>query len=102
VVVVHFKTADKLLSASNALFRDYAGNLNAPNGVAADGSDLERRVKQFGKGIGDVSPSTSFCVRYAASGQKRGHFPLSGRCRQPNHYDWSTPICPIGRTSYRR
>jgi hypothetical protein len=55
VVVVHFKTADKLLSASNALFRDYAGDLNALNGVAADGSDLERRVKQLGKGIGDVT-----------------------------------------------
>jgi hypothetical protein len=54
VVVAYFKTADKLFGISNALFRDYAGDLNALNRVAADRSDLERRIKQLGKGIGDV------------------------------------------------
>ena len=55
MVVAYFKTADKLFGISNALFRDYAGDLNALNRVAADGSDLERRIKQLGKGIGDVT-----------------------------------------------
>lgn len=50
-----FKTAEKLLKVSNALLRDYAGDLNALHRVAADHSDLEHRLKQLGKGIGDVT-----------------------------------------------
>jgi hypothetical protein len=50
-----FKTADKLLEVSNALLREYAGDLNALHRLAADQSDLERRLKQLGKGVGDVT-----------------------------------------------
>lgn len=50
-----FKTADKLLEVSRTLLREYAGDLNALHRLAADHSDLERRLKQLGKGIGDVT-----------------------------------------------
>ena len=50
-----FKTADKLLEVSNTLVREYAGDLNSLHYLAADQSDLERRIKQLGKGIGDVT-----------------------------------------------
>lgn len=50
-----FKTADKLLALSHALVRDYAGDLNALHRLAADASDLERRVRQLAKGVGDVT-----------------------------------------------
>lgn len=61
MVVAHIKTADKLLSVSNALFRDYAGDLDTLNGVTADGADLERRIKQLGKGNGDVTVNIFLC-----------------------------------------
>ena len=50
-----FKTADKLLEVSNALLREYAGDLNSLHRLAADQSDLERRLKQLAKGVGDVT-----------------------------------------------
>jgi hypothetical protein len=50
-----FKTADKLLEASTTLSREYAGDLNSLHRLAADQSDLEHRIKQLGKGIGDVT-----------------------------------------------
>lgn len=50
-----FKTADKLLEVSHALLRDYGGDLNSLHGLAANEIDLERRIKQLGKGIGDVT-----------------------------------------------
>jgi hypothetical protein len=50
-----FKTADKLLQVSNTLLREYAGDLNSFHRLAADESDLERRLKQLGKGVGDVT-----------------------------------------------
>jgi hypothetical protein len=50
-----FKTAHKLLDVSNTLLREYAGDLNSLHRLAAGESDLERRIKQLGKGIGDVT-----------------------------------------------
>ena len=50
-----FKTAHKLLEVSNTLLQDYAGDLNALHCLAADGPDLERRIRQLGKGIGDAT-----------------------------------------------
>ena len=50
-----FKTADKLLEVSSTLLREYAGDLSSLHRLAADQSDLERRLKQLGKGIGDVT-----------------------------------------------
>jgi hypothetical protein len=50
-----FKTADKLLEVSNTLLREYVGDLNALHRLAADQPDLERRLKQLGKGVGDVT-----------------------------------------------
>jgi hypothetical protein len=50
-----FKTADKLLEVSSTLLREYAGDLNSLHRLAADQPDLERRLKQLGKGIGDVT-----------------------------------------------
>lgn len=50
-----FKTADKLLELSTTLLKDYAGDLNALHDLAVDQADLERRIKQLGKGVGDVT-----------------------------------------------
>jgi hypothetical protein len=50
-----FRTADKLLRVSHTLLQEYAGDLNTLHRVAADASDLERRIKGLGKGIGDVT-----------------------------------------------
>jgi hypothetical protein len=50
-----FKTATKLLDIANSLLRNYAGDLNALHDDAADEADLERRIRQLGKGIGDVT-----------------------------------------------
>lgn len=50
-----FKTADKLLAVSHRLLQEYAGDLNGLHRMAADQPDLERRIKQLGKGIGDIT-----------------------------------------------
>jgi hypothetical protein len=50
-----FKTATKLLDVANCLLRNYAGDLNALHHDAADEADLEWRIRQLGKGIGDVT-----------------------------------------------
>ena len=50
-----FKRADKLLRVSHTLLQEYASDLNTLHRVAADASDLERRIKRLGKGIGDVT-----------------------------------------------
>jgi hypothetical protein len=50
-----FKTATKLLEVANSLLRDYSGDLNALHHDAADEADLERRIRQLGRGIGDVT-----------------------------------------------
>jgi hypothetical protein len=49
------KTADKLLRISHTLLQEYAGDLNTLHRAAIDELDLERRVNQLGKGIGDVT-----------------------------------------------
>ena len=51
----NFKTADKLLEVSNTLLREYTGDLNSLHRLAADPLDPERRIKQLGKGVGDVT-----------------------------------------------
>jgi len=50
-----FKTADKLLEVMGNLVTKYEGNLNLLHEKAADSSDLEKRLKELGKGIGDVT-----------------------------------------------
>lgn len=50
-----FKTADKLLEVMGNLVTRYEGNLNLLHEQAADSSDLEKRLKELGKGIGDVT-----------------------------------------------
>lgn len=50
-----FKTADKLLEVMSSLVTKYKGNLNLLHEQAADSSDLEKRLKELGKGIGDVT-----------------------------------------------
>ena len=52
-----FKTADKLLLVMGNLEKDYDGRLNLLHGKALDSRDLERRLKQLGKGVGDVTVS---------------------------------------------
>jgi len=52
-----FKTADKLLEVMGNLVTGYGGNLNLLHEQAADSSDLEKRLKELGKGIGDVTVS---------------------------------------------
>jgi hypothetical protein len=52
-----FKTADKLLLVVGNLEKDYNGSLNLLHQEALDSRDLERRLKQLGKGVGDVTVS---------------------------------------------
>ena len=52
-----FKTADKLLEVMGNLTTKYGGSLNKLHDDAADSLDLEKRLKELGKGIGDVTVS---------------------------------------------
>jgi len=52
-----YKTADKLLQVMGNLIKAYDGSLNRLHSEAADSADLEKRLKDLGKGIGDVTVS---------------------------------------------
>jgi len=52
-----FSTADKLLEVFNNLQKKYGGSLNELYKQAEDGEDLEKRLKELGRGIGDVTVS---------------------------------------------
>jgi hypothetical protein len=52
-----FKTADKLLEVMRNLKQRYCGSLTFLCSKASDAQDLEERVKDLGKGIGDVTVS---------------------------------------------
>jgi len=52
-----FKTADKLLEVMQKLTERYGGSLTLLYNEASNGQDLEKRVKDLGKGIGDVTVS---------------------------------------------
>lgn len=50
-----FKTATKLLEVMGALVDKYRGDLNTLHEDSLDSKDLERRIKNLGKGIGEVT-----------------------------------------------
>jgi endonuclease III len=50
-----FKTADKLLEVMQNLMKKYNGSLCRIHEEALDSRDLERRLKDLGKGVGDVT-----------------------------------------------
>jgi len=50
-----FKTAAKLLGVMKDLKKEYTGNLNKLHQISKDPRDLETRIKNLGKGIGDVT-----------------------------------------------
>jgi len=50
-----FKTANKLLEVMQNLIENYNGSLNLLHNKAFDSKDLENRLKDLGKGIGDVT-----------------------------------------------
>ncbi|MBI5254008.1 MAG: hypothetical protein HY930_06415, partial [Euryarchaeota archaeon] len=50
-----FKTADKLLEVFGNLQREYNGDLNRLHEKARDSADLEEKLKNLGKGIGDIT-----------------------------------------------
>jgi hypothetical protein len=52
-----FKTADKLLLVMQNLTEKYKGSLIRLHGEASDADDLEKRLIDLGKGIGDVTVS---------------------------------------------
>jgi len=52
-----YKTADKLLLVMGNLNEKYKGNLNLLHREATDSTDLEKRLKRLGKGIGDITAS---------------------------------------------
>jgi len=52
-----FKTSDKLLEVIGNLIANYEGNLSLLHDKASSSSDLEKRLKKLGKGIGDVTVS---------------------------------------------
>jgi len=52
-----FKTADKLLAIMNNLIKKYKGSLNLLHEHASDSLDLEKRLKDLGKGVGEITVS---------------------------------------------
>jgi endonuclease III len=52
-----FKTADKLLEVMQNLIQGYSGSFSLLYNEAINEQDLEKRVKDLGKGIGDVTVS---------------------------------------------
>jgi len=50
-----FKTSDKLLEVSRNLDSKYNGSLNALHKEARNSKDLERHIKELGKGVGDIT-----------------------------------------------
>jgi len=50
-----FKTADKLLEIMKNLMKKYDGSLTALHSEASDAHDLEKRLKDLGKGVGEVT-----------------------------------------------
>jgi endonuclease III len=52
-----FKTSDKLLEVMDNLVTRYEGSLNLVHERASDSYDLEKRLKDLGKGVGDVTVS---------------------------------------------
>jgi len=52
-----FKTSDKLLEVMSTLIAKYEGSLNLLHQQALNSSDLEKRLKDLGKGIGEVTVS---------------------------------------------
>lgn len=50
-----FKTATKLLDVNHALIEQYNGDLTVLYSCSKDPSDLEQRLKDLGKGIGNVT-----------------------------------------------
>lgn len=52
-----FKTADKLLEVMRNLIEKYNGSLNLLHDKASNAKDLEKTLKDLGKGIGNVTVS---------------------------------------------
>jgi endonuclease III len=52
-----FKTSDKLLEVMGNLLVKYEGSLSLIHERASDSYDLEKRLKDLGKGVGDVTVS---------------------------------------------
>ena len=52
-----YKTADKLLEVMKNLKTNYDGSLILLHEKATDSLDLEKRLKELGKGIGDITVS---------------------------------------------
>jgi len=52
-----FKTSDKLLEIMGNLLKRYKGSLNLVHEQASSSSDLEKRLKDLGKGVGEVTIS---------------------------------------------
>jgi hypothetical protein len=52
-----FKTSTKLLEVMGDLIANYEGDLSLLHNQASSSSDLEKRLKELGKGIGDVTVS---------------------------------------------
>jgi endonuclease III len=52
-----FKTSDKLLEVMGNLLTKYEGSLNLLHERASDSHDLEKRLKDLGKGVGNVTVS---------------------------------------------
>jgi hypothetical protein len=55
-----FKTADKLLEVVKNLMEKYEGSLTVLHSEASDARDLEKRLKDLGKGVGDVTVGIFF------------------------------------------
>lgn len=52
-----YKTADKIVLVMNNLAAVYSSSLNSIHDKAVDSNDLEQRIRDLGKGIGEVTVS---------------------------------------------
>jgi hypothetical protein len=71
-----FKTADKLLLVAKSLLDGYSGSLTRLHAVSSDPRDLEKRLKELGKGVGDITVSI-FLRELRDIWQKADPFPTS-------------------------
>ena len=81
-----FKTADKLLEVIGNLNTKYGGCLNKLHDDATDSLDLEKRLKELGKGIGDVTVGI-FLRELQVYGAKQIRNPLCLSFWQPKNWE---------------
>jgi len=88
-----FKTATKLLDIMGGLQKFYKGDLNQLHREAKDPFDLENRLKNLGKGIGDVTVNI-FLRELRGTWEKAGPYPGDLSIQAARNLGLCSPIKP--------